>query len=80
MAAFEVSPEEATDPRVVAGVFTWNPVRDNLDLDEDNVYHFTTVKIANGVTVRIRADKTRKPTAYRLAGEREYGYRWCDRC
>jgi len=50
----------ANDPRVIAGVFTWDPVRDNLDVDGDNVYHFTTIHIPYGVRVRILASKTRK--------------------
>jgi hypothetical protein len=56
--AFELT---ANDPRVVGGVFTWDPARDNLDLDGDNVYHFTTITLPANVTVRIRADKTRHP-------------------
>lgn len=51
---------QANDPRVIAGVFTWDPVRDNLDKDGDNVYHFTTFHIPQGVTVRVLSNKTRK--------------------
>ena len=50
----------ANDPRVIAGVFTWDPVRDNLDVDGDNVYHLITINIPSGITVRILASKTRK--------------------
>ena len=51
----------AADPRVIGGIFTWNPVRDGWDADADNVYHFASFRIDAGVTVRVRADKMRRP-------------------
>jgi hypothetical protein len=37
----------------------FDPVALGKDLDGDNVYHFTTITIASGVTVRLRASKMR---------------------
>ena len=51
----------ASDPRVVGGIFTWNPARDGWDTDADNVYHFASIRIDAGVTVRVRADRMRRP-------------------
>jgi hypothetical protein len=37
----------------------FDPVALGKDLDGDNVYHFTTINISGGVTVRLRASKMR---------------------
>src|ERR1035438_3119173 len=50
-----------TDPRVSNGLFIFDPVRDNLDVNGTNIYNFTTVTIPVGVTVQIRANKLRQP-------------------
>jgi hypothetical protein len=51
----------ATDPRVVNGIFIFDPVRDHLDLNGTNIYNFTTITIPENVTVQIRANKLRQP-------------------
>jgi hypothetical protein len=50
-----------TDSRVSNGLFIFDPVRDNLDVNGTNIYNFTTVTIPVGVTVQIRANKLRQP-------------------
>ena len=40
-------------PGVLNGVLIFDPVALNLDVDGDNVYHFTTINIANGLTVKL---------------------------
>jgi len=50
-----------SDPRVNNGVFVFDPVRDNLDVNGKNVYNFTTITIPLGVTVQVRAYKLRQP-------------------
>ncbi len=51
----------ATDPRVVNGIFIFDPVRDNLDVNGTNIYNFTQITIPYNVTVQIRANKLRTP-------------------
>jgi hypothetical protein len=46
---------------IVNGIFIFNPVRDNLDVNATNIYNFTTVNIPNGVTVQVRANMLRTP-------------------
>jgi hypothetical protein len=38
----------------------FDPVSLNIDQDGDNIFHFTTINIAQGVTVRLRASKMRR--------------------
>ncbi len=51
----------ATDPRIVNGIFIFDPVRDNLDVNGTNIYNFTQITIPYNVTVQIRANKLRTP-------------------
>ena len=51
----------ATDSRIVNGIFTFDPVRDNLDRNATNVYNFNAVTIPYNVTVVVRANKLRQP-------------------
>ena len=51
----------ATDSRIANGVFVFDPVRDNLDVNATNIYNFTTITIPGGVTVQIRTNKLRTP-------------------
>ena len=38
------------------GVTIWDPHASGLDPDGDNVFHFTTINIASGVTLKLRAN------------------------
>lgn len=61
---------QSSNPLVVNGVYTWDPVRDGLDTDGDNVYHFTTVTIGQNVIVRLRANRMRRqgPVVFLASG------------
>jgi hypothetical protein len=50
------------------GVIDFDPVALGLDADGDNVYHFTTLTIAAGVTVRLRADRLHGPVVWLATG------------
>jgi len=50
-----------SDPRILNGIFIFDPVRDGLDKNGTNIYNFTTITIPNGVTVQVRANKLRTP-------------------
>lgn len=61
---------QSSNPLVVNGVYTWDPVRDGLDADGDNVYHFTTITIGPNVWVKMRANKMRRqgPVVFLASG------------
>lgn len=48
-------------PGVINGVFTFDPVALNLDLDGDNIFHFTTITVRDNITVKFRSDRLRHP-------------------
>jgi hypothetical protein len=56
--ALNLSP---STPGVAANILDFDPVALNLDVDGDNVYHFTTITISGGLTVRFRANRMRRP-------------------
>src|SRR5436309_2953148 len=49
------------------GTVDFDPAALGKDLDGDNIYHFTTINIAAGVTVRLRASKLRNASVVWLA-------------
>jgi len=44
-----------------AGTVIFDPVALGIDADGDNVFHFTTITIAQGTTLQLRANKMRNP-------------------
>jgi hypothetical protein len=52
----------------VPGTVVFDPQPQKLDLDGDNIYHFTTINIAAGVTVRLRANVVNGPLFWLAQG------------
>lgn len=48
-------------PGAVAGILVFDPIALNLDADADNIYHFTTITIRDGLGVRFLANRMRRP-------------------
>ena len=49
------------------GTFDFDPVVLGKDVDGDNIYHFTTINIGAGVTLKLRASKVRNRSVVWLA-------------
>ena len=57
------------------GVVIFDPVALGLDMDGDNVFHFTTIYIQANTTLRIKASKMRKngPVVFLATGDVQFG-------
>ena len=51
----------ANTPGASAGVLIFDPIALNLDADADNIYHFTTIRIRDGINVLFRANRMKRP-------------------
>lgn len=51
----------ANSPGVVNNTLFFDPVQLGLDADADNVFHFTTITIRDGIRVYFRANRMRRP-------------------
>ena len=60
----------AASPGVVNGGYLFDPVALNLDVDGDNVFHFTTITISGDITIfmRARSFRIQRPVVWLASG------------